>query len=71
MSEFKEVSAAVRALEHNAISEIQTRLPEDKGRRYQYRAALGGEGPTFKSLVAEVKRLEKILAASRYGRGRM
>ena len=66
MKEFRELSAEVKALERDAIVEVPVRLPEDRGRQVNYRTALGEGCPTFKSLLAEVKRLEKIIAASRY-----
>ena len=66
MKSFKELSAEVKGLEHDVRVEVPVEAPEDKGRQFQDRMAMGEEGPTFKSLLAEVKRLEKIIAASRY-----
>jgi len=67
MTGFRELSAEAKALGRKA-TKVPVKLPQDKGRQFKYRVALEG-GLSFKSLLAEVKKLEKIIAASKYSEG--
>ncbi|VVB98168.1 Uncharacterised protein [uncultured archaeon] len=64
MKDFRELSAEVKALEKTALSRQEVTIPPDKGVQFRLREGLAG-GITFAGMLAEAKRLEKILAATK------
>jgi len=65
MKDFKTLSGEVKGLEKERLEKTSIRIPADEGKQFEYRKGLKGE-LTFKALLAEVKKLEKISAASKY-----
>jgi len=65
MKDFKTLSSDVKGLEKERLEKREITIPPDEGTQFEYRQGLKGE-LMFKALLAEVKKLEKIAAASRY-----
>lgn len=65
MKDFKTLSGEVKVLEKERLEKTAIKIPDDEGKQFEYRKGLTGE-LTFKGLLADVKKLEKISAASRY-----
>ena len=65
MKDFRSLSADVKVYEKGRLEKVTIDIPPDEGMQFEYREGLKGE-LTFKALLAEVKKLEKIAAASRY-----